>query len=501
MSTVSDSINLTIEQKITPTIFEALWKLDPIYPMMARSSTNVVRRGIGKGWKVLKTWAVGVAGGAKFMSAQGGNVISGPNNFVMYDQAQTFQSLDETTGVAFHQSEVQLIEHRGNIFLPHQLMRADQLTASIGSVVAQNLKAIGTLLAQQEAAVFYATHTYSGSPTVALATLGNTSDTISNHSDDSDAIVFDMTETDATGRIHRFRHGMMVDLYDSTGATKRNASFYLVVDNVDPIDKKLTLRRVDGGDFQTDTSLAGGITYGGGGGDDDLIVIKDSIGVTPGSLDSWIADGSTITDFFGIDVRDYGMYKSYVPSAINAVLTESTLNRHWAAFYEAFPGKELNAAISTMGVLVGFIDNIDTYNQAVADQPGRMRYDRNGKILEVDAGFGGFKYRFAGRPCEIFTSTYAASGTLYAGSLKNGAITRFVPPSIPGAKVDARFGAECEFIATLGGSGGFQGIFKHAHSASGATTDFVEAPFVRQWACMPEQANFLKLTGLTEVIG
>lgn len=495
MATISDSVQLTLEQKIVPTIFESLWALDPIYPMIARSSTNVVRnRGIGRGWNVLKTWVAGLAGGAKFTSPVGGNVVSGTNNFTMYDTPQSFQAVDEVSAPAFIQTTVQLVEHRGNFYLPHQILRADRLNASIGSVVAQNLKGVGDLLAQQEASLFYSTDTTS----YALADMGDVSVNVTNKTADTAAINIDLSGTDASGRIHRFRAGMLVDLYDSTGATKRNTNFYVAVDNVDPLTDTLTLRRVDGGELQDTTVLGGGVTYNGAV-DNDIIVIKDSVGVAPNSLESWIAvaDGS----FFGITINDHSQFKSYVPSAINAALTESTLNRHFAKFYEAFPGKKLDAAITTTGVLIGFIDNLDTYNAAVADQPGRFRYDRQGRALEVDAGWESFRYRFASRPCEIYTSTYCNSGTFYAGKLKNGGITRYVPPSIPGAKVDARFGTEVEFIAPIGGSGGYQGIFKHAHGGSGATTDFLEAPFVRQWNCMPTQPNFMKLGTITEVLG
>lgn len=500
MTTISDAIELTLEEKIVPTIFESLWDLDPIYPMIARSSTNVVRnRGIGRGWKVLKTYVAGGSGGAKFTSPMGSNVVSG-DNYVIYDTPQTFQGIDETSSPAFMQSEIQLVEHRGNFYLPQTVLRADQLASSIGPVVAQCLKSVGELLAQQEAAMFYSTSVSGGVPTYALGDVGDSSASITNH-DDDDAIILDLGATDTSGRVHRFRHGMLVDFYDSTGVTKRNTAFYVAVDNVDPILKQVTFRRVDGGEFQTTTVLGGGITYAGAGGNDDIIVIKDSVKVAPNSLESWIVDGSTLTSFFGIDVRDHGQFKSYVPSAINAPLTESTLNRHFAMFYESFPGKKLDAAITTSGVIVGFVDNLDTYNAAVADQPGRFRYDRNGKPLDVDAGFEGFRYRYASKACEIYTSTLCANGTFYAGKFKGGGITRYVPPSLPGSKVDSRFGAECEFVVPLGGSGGYQGIFKHAHSGSGATTTFIEAPFVRIWNCMPDQANFMKLHAITEVLG
>lgn len=509
MTTISDAIELTLEQSIVPTIFESLWELDPIYPMIQRSSMNVVRNSnIGRGWKVQKTWVTGIAGGAKFTAAQGGNVVTGPNNFNIYDTPQTFQAVDETTAPAFMQSNVTLIEHRGNFYLPHNLLRADRLNSSIGSVVAQNLRGVGELLAQQECALFYSASATTGE----LADLGDTSVNVTNAASPTTTptacMILELDGTDSSsGRVHRFRPGMLVDLYDSTGATKRNLGFTVAVDNVDPLASKVTLRRIDGGTFQTTTTLNGGVTYGGAGGDNDIVVIKDSVSVAPKGLESWIADGSTVTSFFGIDVRNFSQFKSYLPSAISAALTENILNKHFAKFFEAFPGKKLDTAITTMGVLIGFIDNLDSNNSGGISSgstnttyPGRIQYDRNGQAMTIEAGWESFKYRFASRPIEIYTSTYAAFGTLYAGKLKNGGITRYVPPAIPGAKVDSRFGAEVEFVAPLGGTG-MQGIFKHAHSTAGATTDFVEAPFVRQWNVMPSNPNWMKLTGITEVLG
>ena len=503
MATITDAVQLTLEQKIVPTIFESLWELDPVYPMIRRSSMNVVRNtGIGRGWQVLKTWVTGVAGGAKFQSVAGGNVLSGPLGFSMYDTPQQFQAVDEVTAPAFVQSNVTLIEHRGNFYLPHQILRADKLNASIGSVVAQNLKGVADLLTQQEAAIFYS----SSSSTGELADIGDASANVANKTlpaADTAVVIVDLSGTDASGRVHRFRSGMMVDLYDDTGTTKRNAGYYLVIDNVDPLDNKIHIRRVDGGTFQTDTVLGGGVTFAGAGCDDDIIVIKDSVNQAPKGLESWIADGTTVTSFFGIDVRNYSQFRSYVPTALSAALTENLLNRHFAKFFESFPGQKIDTMLTTMGVLIGFIDNLDSYNTAVASQPGRYRYDRNGLPLTVEAGWEAFRYRFASRSVEIFTSTYCNSGTAYCGKIRGGGLTRYVPPPIPGAKVDSRFGTEVEFVAPIGGSGGMQGIFKHAHGTTGATTDFVEAPFLRQWNVMPgtQSKNWMKLTGITEVLG
>jgi hypothetical protein len=358
------------------------------------------------------------------------------------------------------------------------------------------MKGVSDLLAQQEAAVFYS----SAPTTKALGAIGDTSATVTDVSADTTAININLGGTNAVARIHRFRQGMLVDLYNAAGTVKRNTNFFIGVDNVDPLAKTIRLRRLDGGTFQTTTTLGGGVTYAGAGGDLDIIVIKDSMGKGPSGLESWIADGSAITSFYGIDVRNFGQYKSYVPSAISAALTESLLNRHVGFFYESFPGKKLDTGLTTMGVLLGFIDNLDGYVSGSNSQDGRYRYDRQGQAVEVEAGWESFKYRFASRPLDIYTSTYAASGTFYAGKMKNGAITRYVPPPIPGAKVDSRFGQEVEFIGSLGGVG-YQGIFLHALASNGAVSDFVQAPFVRRWQTMPEQPNFLKLGTISEITG
>lgn len=496
MSTITDAIANTLEQKILPTIYESLWDLDQVYKTMARTSFGVKRNeGIGRTWKVLKTWSTGMAGGAKFTSAQGGDVLSGGNNYTMYDTPQTFQGVDEVTAPAFVQTELQLIEHRGNFYLPHQIMRADRLTASIGSVVAQHLKGVAELLALQEAAVWYST----GTTNYELGDIGDTSATCANNAASTAAVDIDLSATNASGRVHRFRPGLMVDLYKST--QKLNVGWYAVIDNVDPLTEKITIKRADGEEFQVTTVLGGGFTLATAGADDSIIVLKDSLAVAPNSLESWIADGSTVTSFLGLAVAQFGQFKSW-RATISAALTESVLNKEVGRFLEAFPGKKLDTGLTTMGVLLGFIDNLDGYVNAVdtnSGVSGRMRYDRNGQALDVDSGFEGFKYRFAGRPMEILTSTLAEKGSFYAGRIKNGGIVRYVPPAIPGAKTNSKFGTEVEFIAPLGGAGGYQGIFKTAHAASGASTDMVEAPFLRQWNCMPLQPNFLKLDTITEI--
>lgn len=500
MATVTEAVGNIIEQKIVPTIYEAGWKLDPVYPMFKRSSDGVKNTGIGKNWTVIRPWVLGTSGGAKFQSARGSNVVTGPQHFNVYGTPQTFPQIDETVGRNYIQSTTELIEQQGNIYLPHQFFRLEQLSATVGPIIAQELMGVSRLVTQQEMAMFYST-----SPTTkALAVLIDTSDVTADVSGDTSAVNFTLAAADATTRVHRFQPGMHIDIYDSTGLIKANLGFRLVVDNVDPIANApvIRVRRIDGGVFQEATVLNGGGTLGGTAFDNGLIVIADSINQGPSVLENWIADGTTNTSFFGIDVRNYGEYKSYRVDSIGAALNSTLLNRHYGWFWEAFPGKELDCALTTMGVLLGFIDNLDTglagNNTA---QYGRTRYDLQGEALKVQAGWRGFEYNFGDRSIDIYTSTYCTPGTWYAGKLKNGGLTRYIPPSLPGSKTDSKIGNELEFVASLGQSGGYRGIFMHALASNGALTNFLQAPFVRDWQFMPEQPNFMRLGGITEVIG
>ena len=494
-NSIASALQLTVREELLPTLHQSLEETDDIFRMMFTTSKGVKKSSpVGRGYNVIKVWVTGGAGGAKFVSPLGGNVVSGTSGFNMYDSPQTFPSLDETTTPAYVHSIIQLVEHRGNYYVPTQMLQQNTWDSSIGDVVGQGMKEVANFLTHQAAAVHYSTD----STTYALAAIGDASVSVANKSGDTTSVILDFDATDVEGQVHRFRQGVLVDQYDSTGTTKRNSAFKIGIDNVDPIANQITLKRMDGATLQRDTSLGGGVTYAGTGCDDDVLVIADSVGVAPNSMDSWAADGTTVTEWFGIDVANFGQFKSYRPSAINAPLTESTFNRHFGFFYNAFKSKKLRTVITTPGAVIGFIDNLDSYNAAVADQPGRFRYDRQGQALDVEAGWDVFRYRYPGRPTNIHTSNFCAKGRLYSGDFEGSGIAKYVVAGPPGSRTDARFGPQIFFVAPLGGSGG---IFKHAHASNGATTDFQEMPFSQWWNCQPVQPNMMVMTGITEILG
>ena len=481
MADLSTVIERTLTEELLPTIESKRVAADKVYPRIKSTSMGVQRDKQGRGHKVIKTFSIGVAGGAKFRSLMTSPVVSGPNNFNAYGDPNGYPTIGEVTAPSFFYLETSLIEHVGNIFIPGDFMRTDQYSASIGSVIAKNMQGVAELVNSQECAMFYTNDTYRS-----LGDIGDTSATVTNGSDTS-SVVVNLAGTNASGRIHRLRPGMLIDLYKSDGTVKRNAGFLLAIDDVDVLNAKITLRRVDGSSFQTTDTLNGGVTFGGSGADDDIIVIKDSISLGANGLNTWIVDSGTL---FGLTLANKSLFKSYKPSSEGAVLSESRLNARYYKFYEAYPDKNLDTAITTMGALLGLIDNLEGSSRANA------RYDRNGEKLTPNLGFNGFNYSFGDRDINVVTSTWVTEGEWYAVQLANNNLKRYIPPALPGAGYNSEVGNELEFIAPTMGS---KNIFLPALLPNSAVTDFVQAPFRRQWQVLPDDPVSMKLTGITPI--
>ncbi|KPL05389.1 hypothetical protein AMJ85_11890 [candidate division BRC1 bacterium SM23_51] len=364
---LESTLSQTLREELLPSIYERGVIKDPVYAMARRTWSNVVRNeGIGRDYKVKKVWGMGLAGGGSFGSPLGSDMINDSTwSFSAFGTPETWPGYDEVSAPTFLTSEVQLVKHKLNLFVPRDILQADRLNSSIGAVMPFYVRGLSKLALQQELGTFYSTLP----TTVALASIGDASSTVTDGPDTS-SINIDLSgasSSGATGRIHRLEKGQLVDLYKSDGTVKRNTNFLIFVDNVDYETQVVRLRRIDGGELQDSTTLGGGINYDSADGDGDIIVLKDSIGFTPGTMAAWVADGTTITDFFGITVTNHGEYKSILRDLSDAPLTESLLNRYVGYFKESFRDGDLPRAVTTNGVLLGFIDNIDANVQGATE--------------------------------------------------------------------------------------------------------------------------------------
>ncbi|KPL13121.1 hypothetical protein AMJ85_00240 [candidate division BRC1 bacterium SM23_51] len=493
----------TLREELLPNIYERGVIRDPVYAMAKRTWSNVVRNdGLGRDYKVKKVWGMGTAGGGSFGSPLGSDMINDATwSFSAFGTPETWPGYDEVSAPTFLTSEVQLVKHKLNLFVPRDILQTDRLNSSIGAVIPFYVKGLSKLALQQELGTFYSTLP----TTVALASIGDASTTVTDVSGDTGAINVDLSgasSSGATGRIHRFEKGMLVDLYDETGTTKRNSNFLVYVDNVDHAAQVVRLRRIDGGELQDSTPLGGGINYDSDEGDDDIIVLKDSIGFTPGTMAAWVADGTDITTFFGITVANHSEFKSIKRDILGAPLTESILNSRIGYFKESFRDGDLPRGITTSGVLLGFIENIDSNVQGATDGGAvgvygpRFRYERNGRAVDVEAGWDRFNYRYGGRRIEISTSTYMEKGRFQAGMFD---IDRYVPPPIPGTRMDQRIGDEMQFLASSGSSA-YDSIFTR-YDHNGKFSNLLQAPAERKSVMMPRTPNYLLLHNIAEISG
>lgn len=473
MATTIGSIANVLREELAPGIRESLADIDEIFKNIVSTDMGVERDGLGRTWQFIHTFETGLSGGYKIRSAAGPNVVGGLNNVTMFGTPQGYPSQAEVTSAAYLQKTITLKEGAGSLSLPHQYLRADQLNAAIGSAVRAELRGTAKKIAHTHAIHFYLDDVTN----FAIADVGDISATGTNNG--TTAVTVDFGGTNAVSPIRRFYPGMLVDVWNSAGTVQNNIGFNVVTDELEPLADKVTFRTVDG------TSL---LTFA----DDDVIVFKDSQGTGFSGLNSWIKSSGTI---FGINTANFPHFRSHIPAAIGAALTEPVLNKHWARFLDAYGSSmKLDTIITTPGVTIGYLDNLSS--TGAANEVGR--WNRSGEPLEVSAGWGGFNYVYNGQPMRWLISSYVQRKVLYGIKLGENNLKRFVPPAIPGTTSESGFDGSVEFIAPLGGS---NGPFLHSRLPSGAVGDNVEAPFAVVQEFAPEYVQSIKLTGITESLG
>lgn len=474
MADTIGSIANVLKEELAPGIRESLVDIDDVFKNIVSTSMGVERDGLGRTWQFIHTFETGLSGGYKIRSAAGPNVVSGLDNLTMFGTPQGYPSQAEVTSAAYLQKTITLKEGAGSLAIPHQYLRADQLTAAIGSAVRAELRGTAKKIAHTHAIHFFLDDTTN----MAIADVGDVSATVTNNS--TSAITVDFGGTDAQAPIRRFYPGMLVDFHDPlTPFAKRNSDSLWVTDQLDPLADTVIFKAVDG---VSTVTLE----------DDDVVVFKDSRTQAFSGLNSWIKNTGSV---FGITLATFPHFKSLIVDLSSAVLTEPVLNKNWARFYDAYgTSKSIDTIITTPGVTIGYLDNLSTTKSA--NEVGR--YQRQGEPLEVSAGWGGFNYVYNGHAVRWLISSYAARGSLYGIKLGQGNIKRFVPPGIPGTTSEDGFDGSVEFIGPLGGS---TGAFLHSRLPSGAVGDNVEAPFTVVQEFAPDYVQSIKMTSVGESLG
>jgi len=202
------------------------------------------------------------------------------------------------------------------------------------------------------------------------------------------------------------------------------------------------------------------------------------VGYAPDGLESWIKTQYSDT-LYGISLARIPQVKSleYVLSGSGDYLTESLLNDLIGFFMNQYgPSKMFDVLLTSNGVLNGFFRNLMHWSGSPTGMQAQLaqNVDRNGKAAKWRTGWDELVVSYRGKSFTLMDDPFLRKSTMYGIKSRDGNLRRLVPPRIPGSGSKSDF-TDVEFIAPLGGS---DSIWKHAHSSSGSTTDYIEAPFV-----------------------
>lgn len=480
-TTLGSGLSKVLKQEIQRGSIELLQQTDAAH-MFVKNSADQVRRGegIGRDWKWLQPVNVGIAGSGKFRAVDPANQWenAGTEGFPMGLGAtagyQLYPVHTDATFLGFHQYSVTLSEYLGNMFFPHNLLRADQLSSTMVELVALNIKGFVRRKVLDELRMFYGQVSNKSVATLTKISGGGTGDP---------TVV--VTLQDA--RIHLFPVGSTVDTYNAS--TPEN--YGLVVLKQDFTTKRLTIGTRNGGNLgaQIDTG-------------DTLVIAGTALNSGVAGLQDWLVGSGSVQ---GVNTANLPQLLSLVDSTAQP-LSEALLNKYMGAIFDAY-GPQVDFGVTTTGVVNRYADTLRTGFGMAGATSSPFVIDRTDGPLSLNQGLKGqngfpsISYSYGGKMIKIFASPFCPSGYAFFFKVGEGNILRLTPPTVPGMGKSSMYGDEVEFIAGYDGRGS---IWKNYHAQSSSsdtvvgTTDVVECPMSCVFNYAIKEPQGIKFTALQE---
>lgn len=489
MANLSTALSKMVKEELAPTIKEMRIKLDPIWQDIFVSSMGVTSEGLGRDWTFKFPCVSGLGGAYRFEPntfPSGPSMAAEGDDYGILPAPNSFPGRLEATVPAWFDITLKLKEARGNIFLPLKWMQVDSWNATIGSAIRKVMQGTGRRIALSHAISFF--------------TKDNTRFTLMQLSDSASAAAHNYTVDNtvdtsaaaagnlANGRIQMLHPGLMVDIWDATGVTRRNgATDPWVVTRVNWAENKFRIAST--------TAASVAVT------DTDILVLRRSAtasqtqGQQPSGLNSWIrsvADSSTTIYQGNLDVALHPEYASIKVANLGGPLTEKVLNKYVGAYLERIGTMcDIDTLMMSAGVTHAYLENEDNL----------ARYERNGRRLSVKAGWADIDYGYQGKPFRWAISSFVEPKAVYGIKTGEGNIKELVPPRTPGTGSESTegFDNEIQFIAQLGGA---NKIWLHetvtAGSGNNEYGDQYQAPFYRICELYAENPQSLVIRGVEE---
>jgi hypothetical protein len=536
--TIFSTNSVRIQEIINKNVEMFLPSLDTVWRNNIVTSQGVApASNIGRDLKVLKTYMGGFAGVLESAGPRGdfplyGDDTAGTNATVgakLLQQAvgRAFPNALEGPMAAPYRLGIPMRAMVANIALTLGEMTAEATPAFIGEVIAPKLEGFAKMIAHTLCNYWYLSQNnyYQLASWATAPTTGNGNLTGSGTAASPYRIKF----TPSNLAVDRFFVGQRVDIYNSTGVTRKNETggqrIRVFVDSVDELKGRVTLvvaPSTTGGPGVSDPStwsLANA----------DIVVYANSFGAgqpftgaftsTSGQsvtatnftgiagVNSWLKTGDTNTPsdcvLMGgegdsgnhIDVLTHPEFKSFGRNMLGQPLTEHELRkvlRRWHVAKKKY-GQSIDCLIASDGVWLAY----------EAQKIGREEKNRDNNLSNVnhEGSQEGFRFTFDGKSYEGYTSTYVESGTVYGIKKGNNNWKRYVPPSPKNMRKNDRLEAfiPFEFVgAALTGTSSIQIPIFSIQNNQNLVTEAVQLPGMLRMQLVPDQAAGIKLTNCAE---
>ena len=552
VDSLAASVEQIMQETLSPTILNLRRDIDPFIGDYVYPDDSVERDDtIGRDYKKRMIIELGLAGAVEYDDILGNNVLSDQNptsglgdNFTLYgeDVVSTWPNLNEMVTAGWVPIGFQLQKFKGNAAIPVDLLRAENLPATIGKPVAATIRGLARNVNLAMANTFWKEITDSGSTRVLdwiCSTSGFWSGTVANPGEftandwidrngiyDSSAsayvaaqLCYDSSGTatrGSSGQIRKLYDGQRVDLYTVSGATatRQNAADQPVyVDNVNPLQETFHLKIKTG----TKIALTASATWYLANRKSNASGRAASARATSGAmgLPDWIKSSGTLgTAVYGgsglgssaLALTRVPQLRSYVAAAGSVKLTELLLMQYLARCTAALGNQwGIDTLVSTPGVWLGYIDELDT-PVTMADQTTTAftspayRLNRNlGEPYEIRGGLSKkMSIMYDGRTYVLETSPFCHDGTLWGLKTRDRNFKMYVVPRIRDTVTHELFSDAVEF---MGPALGYSSIFIPVHqSATASVTNVRQMPFEMPHEFWPDMIPGMKITGISETI-
>jgi hypothetical protein len=483
-----------IQEILNKNIEVFLPALDPAWRDTTVSSQGVGQASlIGRDMKILKIYMGSMAGVLEMADGRDNFVLYGDNTITnVADKLQT-QGLtntwpDATDGALArpYRLGIGMKAMVSNLLVTLGEMQAEATPAFIGEILAPKLEGHARLIAHTLCNYWYMSD--------------NTSYSLGSIASKSTAFSTNTTATFTPGQnnIDRYAVGMRVDIYDSTGATRRNDNgsgvrWSAFVSKVDEVANTVTITVVGQNCHNNATSDRNIVNT-------DIVTFANSKGYGIAGINSWLKSsgnllGSDYDSANAIDVGAHPEFKSFFKSSVGT-LTEHKLRQYLRGFHRAKEkyGQYMDCLIASDGVWLNY----------EAQKIGQYQIDRTNRLssLTNEGSQEGFKFTFDGRSYVGYTSNYIESGTVY-GLRKGGSNwKKYVPPSPKGTqKFDkAESFIPFEFVAPALGYSSVKVPITRSNGVNSTSllTEGAQMPGMLRMQLVPDQPAGMKLTGVTE---